>query len=142
MIACGPMHEATLRNFFTGSLGVDQLRDDLVDAVVPIGQRTFRHPVIDMAEDFAVTCAHLVRLCDAVLAGALQPEQLQPIAFCLIASDHFHWNTDSRDGEIVAETAHDWSAPETHYPLTLGTVKLFRERLVTGRNVLRGTLET
>lgn len=124
------MHESTLRDFFTGSLGTEQLRDDLVDAVVPIGQRTFRHPVVDMPEDFAVTCAHLVRLChshaesvDAVLAGLLKPEQLQPIGFCLIASDHFHWNTNSRDGEIVAETTHDWSSPEINYPLTFTVAK-------------------
>jgi hypothetical protein len=133
------MHESTLRDFLLGTVTGDVLRDDLVGTVEHLGDRISRHHVASLEGGFKVSASQLVRLCDAVLGGPLQPEQLQSIGFCMIASDYFRWDGDTPDGARVAETLHDWAAPETHYPLTLETVRLFRERLVTGRDVFRGT---
>jgi hypothetical protein len=78
------MHEATLRDFFAGTADGAALRADLVGAV-EAGEGFRRHHIVDMAQSFQITGAHLIRLCDAILAGALSPEDLQPIGFCIIA---------------------------------------------------------
>jgi hypothetical protein len=132
------MHEATLRDFLLGAVTGDVLREDLVGTVEHLGERMSHHHVASLEGEFEVSADQLVRLCDAVLEGLLQPEQLQSIGFCMIASDYFHWDGDDPDGARVAETLYDWAAPEIHYPLTLETARLFRERLVTGRDVFRG----
>ncbi|MDQ3816766.1 MAG: hypothetical protein M3362_03615, partial [Acidobacteriota bacterium] len=82
--------------------------------------------------EFRVEPSHLVKLCDAVLSGKLNAERLELIGYCLVASDHFFWEEDSRSGELVAETAYDWSSPEINYPLTFENIEKFRERLITG----------
>ena len=133
------MHEATLRDFLLGSVTGDVLREDLVGTVEHLCERMSRHHIASLEGEFEVGANQLVRLCDAVLGGPLQPEQLQSIGFCMIASDYFHWDGDTPDGARVSETLHDWASPEINYPLTLETVRLFRERLLTGRDVFRGT---
>jgi hypothetical protein len=83
-----------------------------------------------MAEEFEVRSTHLVKVCDAILDGSVHAELLEAIGFCLVASDAFHWDTVSPDGERVADVAYDWSAPEINYPLTLPNVAAWRRRLL------------
>ena len=85
-----------------------------------------------MDSDFKISPQHLILICDAVLKGALPPALLEAVGFCLVASDHFYWDGDTSDGELVANTAYDWSAPEINHPLTLENVGKFKERLVKG----------
>lgn len=125
------MKEEVLRGFFLGDVTVADLRADLEGAVIDEGVIR-RHPIVDMVDEHLVTCRDLLKLCDAILAAELSPEVLQPIGFCLIASDHFEWDGDDPDGEIVAETAADWSSPEINYPLTVENVQMFRDRLREG----------
>ncbi|HUI64113.1 MAG TPA: hypothetical protein VL126_04675, partial [Bacteroidota bacterium] len=49
----------------------------------------------DLKEDFVVETGHLISLCDAVLAGTIQPCQLEQIASILVESERFLW--DPRD---------------------------------------------
>ena len=111
------------------------LRADLSGAVVATGPRSSSQHIVDMDTDFDLKPEHLVRLCEAVLSGELEPDELQTIGFCLVASDHFTWDGDIPPGDVVAETAYDWSAPEINYRLTRDTVRKFRERLLTGKNL-------
>lgn len=122
------MRETLLRDFFLEKIPINKLRDDLKDAVRNEGP-VQRYPIVDMSEDYSVTCGDLIKLCDAVLSGELSPELLEAIGFCLLASDHFGWDNDQPDGKIVAETIAEWSSPEIHYPLTLQNVQMFRDRL-------------
>jgi hypothetical protein len=129
------MHETILRDFFAGSTDAIALRKDFIGTLT-VAEDTLEYDVVKMAEPFRVIPRHLVRLCEAVLDNSLPPEILQPIGLCIIASDHFAW-ADTVTGDLVAETLNDWASPETTYPLTLGTIKLFRERLLTGKDVLK-----
>jgi len=131
------MHESTLRDFMTGAATADALRQDLVGTVEQIMPKATRVHVVDAKGDFTVTGEHLVRLCDAVLADSLKPEQLATVGFCMIASDYFRWDDETPDGFWVGETLHEWSSPEINYPLTKDTVGLFRERLITRKDVLK-----
>ena len=127
------MHEQLLREFFEARASAAQLASDLVGSLEDQGSGVTRHPIVDMAKDFRVASAHLVRACDAVLAGAIDPANLRAIGFCLLASDHFQWDGDTSDGALVAEVAHDWSCPEVNYPLTVDNVRQWRN-LLTGQS--------
>ena len=81
----------------------------------------------DMEDEFTVTAAMLVRLCDVVLQGELEPDALHSIGFALMASDAFCWDGDEDD--VLANVIGDWSCPEVNYPLTLENVKRFRSWL-------------
>jgi hypothetical protein len=124
------MREEILRRFFEGAAEATDLARDLQGALAPDGPGMTRHPIVDMAEEFEVRPIHLVKVCDAVLDGSVQAELLEAIGFCLVASDTFHWDTDSPAGERVADVACDWSAPEINYPLTLPNVAAWRRRLL------------
>jgi hypothetical protein len=130
------MHEAVLRDFFLGDADSAQLRADLQGGVVKSGI-VRQHRIVDMTTDMLIELSHLVRLCDVVLAGELQPDALQQIGFCLIASDAFHWDGDTVDGAVIAETVYDWSCPEINWPLTQDNVRKFREGLIAGKYVFR-----
>jgi hypothetical protein len=134
------MHESVLKDYFCGNATVAALQDDLVGSVVveKSEKRISSQRIVDMSTDFELQPQHLVISCDSVLAGELEPVALETIGFCLIASDHFVWDGDIPPGDIVAETLHDWSAPEINYPLTLDTVQKFKERLLTGKDLLAG----
>src|SRR5438270_2046450 len=116
------MHEATLRDFLTGVVTTDILRGDLVGTVEKLGGKMHRHHIVSLEGEFEVTSSQLLRLCDAVLSGDLDPAELETVGFCMIASDYFHWDSETLDGARVAETRHDLASPEINYPLTLETV--------------------
>jgi hypothetical protein len=129
------MHEAVLRDFFAGTTDVTALRNDLIGSLT-VAEDSLEYEVVKMTKSFRVNPRHLVRLCEAVLNNSLPPEALQPIGLCVIVSDHFAW-ADSVAGDLVAQTLNDWANPEKNYPLTLANIKLFRERLLTDKDVLR-----
>ena len=127
------MHEQTLRDFLVGDVTPGELMRDLQGAIVQTGHDTYQHPIIDMAEGFTVRPEHLVTLCDAVLAGGLSAPFLEPIGFCLLASDRFDWG-DAEGNDVLVETLNDWASPQANYPLTKATVAKFRHRLLTGED--------
>ena len=124
------MHEEVLRRFFEGVADPSDLARDLHGALVPDGPDVTRHPIVDMVEEFEVQPCHLVKVCDAVLDGSVSVDSLEAIGFCLVASDAFLWDSNSPGGERVADVAHDWSAPEVNYPLTLTNVAAWRRCLL------------
>jgi len=127
------MHEEILKSFFEGELGGAELAEDLVESAVTSGGMT-RHPIEDMSKRFQVRPEHLTLLCDAVLRGEIDSKNLQPIAFCIIASDNFEYGPDTSEGDLVDDVVSAWSVPEINYPLTGQNVKKFREWLVSGRD--------
>ena len=125
------MREQVLKKFFCGEASVEELLNDVKDTFIRKGI-IGHHPIKDMEEDYKVTSIDLLKLCDAVLAGHLEPEYLEPIGFCLLASSHFHWDGDDPDGYRVSEVVHEWSCPAVNYPLTRGNVQLWKRLLETG----------
>lgn len=126
------MHESILKDYFLGVIDESRLSEDLEGSVVRTSVDVITHYVNPMGSDFRVDSPHLIKLCDAVLSGRLKAGHLELIGYCLVASEHFFWEEDSTSGELVAETAYDWSSPEINYPLTLRNIEKFRERLITG----------
>jgi hypothetical protein len=126
------MNESILRDFFLSSTTAAELSADLEGSLVQSSRDVIRHPIVDMDEEFEVRPEHLLLLCDAVLAGQIEPWKLQAVGFCLVASDQFYWDGDSPEGDRVGEVAFDWSVPEINYSLTHDTVAKFRHLLATG----------
>lgn len=129
------MHEKVIRDFFSGEADAAALREDVLGTLT-VAENSLEYEVVKMDEPFRVIPRHLVRLCDAVINQTLPPEVLKSIGFCVIASAQFSW-ADTATGDLVSETLNDWASPETNYPLDHRTVPLFRERLLTGKDVLK-----
>ena len=128
------MQESILRDFFSGAANAVALRADLVGAVVATNPSSTSQNIVDMSTDFELQPEHLIKLCNAVLAHELEPDDLKTIGFCLLASDHFLWDGNIPPGDVVSETIHDWSAPEINFRLTVDSVQKFRKRLLTGND--------
>ncbi len=126
------MHEGILRDFFIGRSTATDLARDLRGSII----RTGNHVVVDvtrMTGEFTVEPAHLIRVCEAVLAGHIAPELLAAIGFALQTSDVFSWDGSTCEGERIAETTADWSAPEINFPLTMQNIAAWKTYLATGR---------
>jgi hypothetical protein len=124
------MREIVLRQFFEGVASEQQLASD-VSGSLERGNET-RVCIERMNSEFHVEPTHLVRVCDAVLSGVLEPSSLAVIGFALQASDVFVWDGSTEGGERVAETSADWSAPEISFPLTVEDVRGWRTYLTNG----------
>lgn len=123
------MKEEILRKYFSGEIGVDSLRNDLNGAIFTENGVT-HHIIEEMQNEYEVTAKHLIKLCDDVLGCNLEATSLQPIAFCLLASNYFQWDVERDDiSLILSDIIYEWSAPEINFPLTLENVKQYRKRL-------------
>jgi hypothetical protein len=121
------MSEQVLRQFFEGKATAAELAQDIAGSTKKTNPITSVTSVEDMDEDFTVTAAMAVMLCDAVLKGDLPADGLHTIGFALMASDRFRWDGDK--DEVLADVIGDWSCPEINYPLTIENVQRFRSWL-------------
>ena len=98
---------------------------------------TANYRVEPMAGTFEVVPTHVARLVDAVLTGGLSLEDLGTIVFCLEAySERWLWDTDTPEGERVANALFWLGAPEINFPLTPAVLSKIRRYLVEGENTL------
>ena len=128
------MHESVLRDYFLGRINESLLNDDLAGSVIQTSYDVTTHYVSPMDGHFHVERSHLVKLCDAVLVGRLDPRHLEIIGYCLVASDHFVLPPESNVDDVVRETAYEWASPEINLPLTVTNIAKFRNRLLTGHD--------
>lgn len=120
------MREEELRRYFAGRTTVEELDADLRGSVIELGDRVSAVQIADMTDTFELTRQHLIMLCEAMIRNILEAEALSTIAFALLASDTFHW-----EDEVVSEVLSDWSAPEINFALSLQTINMHREWLVS-----------
>jgi hypothetical protein len=118
------MRERVLRDFFDDKATTAELAKDVAGSISQKSQKLSVVSIEDMHEEFTVTAAMLVHLCDVVLQGELEPDALHTIGFALMASDAFCW--DSGEDDVLANVIADWSCPEVNYQLTLENVRRFR----------------
>jgi hypothetical protein len=87
---------------------------------------------VDLEEEVPVGREDLVRLCDAVLEGELDTDDLRGAARFLLAADHFTWDETTPGGGLVSQVLREWSDPQRHYPMTTGNLRRYRQGLVAG----------
>lgn len=128
--------EIVLQHFFEGHAAVEELATDTVGAfdrhTDSAGTVFSRLNAVPMNHEFPVTSQHIIKLIDAVQAEFLTLDALDAICFCLEASDHFTWDTDTVDGERVANSLFWLGTPEVNYPLTASVLTKVRHYLETG----------
>ena len=143
------MREHVLRDFFEDKATIAELARDVAGSISRKSPKISIVSIEDMDGEFTVTAPMLVRLCDVVLGGELEPEALHSIGFALMASDAFCWDAD--EDSVLAEVIADWSCPEINYSLTIENVQRFRKWLTrsepypskpplrTGGNIISAT---
>lgn len=94
------MGEVVLRFFMQGHVTAAELARDL-EGTRPEGEHwAFRasanYRVEPMAVDFEVAPAHVLRIVDSALAGALTEDDLGTLCFALEFSSRFWWDADCR----------------------------------------------
>ena len=112
------MTEPLIRDYFDGLIDADRLMTERqADKQSPYYMQ------IDAIDNgtYQLTTEHLTKLCADVLDGNLTINYLDSIAFILIGSDFFYWDTE--DGKIISEVLFEWNNPDINYPLTLGNVQ-------------------
>ncbi|MBN1639361.1 MAG: hypothetical protein JW866_10355 [Ignavibacteriales bacterium] len=128
------MKERILKDYFLNKTTVDLLAIDLKDGQNKTGFDTTTVTIEHLLEsgEFEITIDYLIRLCDAVINGKLTMTDLNTIAFALITSEYFTWDSDSTDGKRIETVICDWDNPEIGFDLTVNNVKLWKDYLLTG----------
>lgn len=99
----------------------------------PNYRTTGNYRVTPIREPVQITPAHMEELVRAVEAGALTEEQVGIAAFLMEAQpDRFIWDTDTPEGERVADVLFWLGNPSINYPLTQANLAAFRRYLRTG----------
>jgi hypothetical protein len=129
------MHAEILKSFFLGQATAADLSRDLDVIWEPCGSQSRRFVFEDLEEDFKVHAEHLVRVCDAVLAGEIAPPKLEGVGAALFTSDRFTWDDEGAEAERITQTVSDWVDPEINFDLNLETTQKFRHRLLTGEHL-------
>jgi hypothetical protein len=127
------MTEKKLKDYFDNKITVDELAVDLKDS-----QKQTSYDVttvyVDKLDDgeYEVTKGHLIKLCDDVIGGKISTTDLNTIAFSLMASDFFTWDSHSTEGERVGKVIFEWDNPLIGFDITDKNVRLWKEYLLSG----------
>jgi len=134
------MKEIVIQHFFEGYVSAIELAAHAAGAfdrhVDTAGTVFSRLNAVSMNHEFGVAPTHVVKLIDGVLAGELSLDALDAICFCLEASDSFTWDTDTPEGERVADSLFWLGSPEINYKLTTAVLGKIREFLLSGQDTL------
>jgi hypothetical protein len=131
------LEESSVQASFEGAIDAPAMAR-AIDGTVEVSAQgdVRRHHIRGMEGEFQVSPEHLVHIVDAALAKELSGTDVDAIVFCLEASDHFTWDTDTPLGERIADSLFWLGTPEINYPLTETVLSKIRHYLVTGENTL------
>lgn len=128
------LKEETLKLYFEDKIEINILSDDIKDSQKKTSYDTTT-VYIDSFEDdeeFLVTTKHLLKLCNDAINNYLTFEDLNFIAFAIISSDYFCFDSDTIEGNIVSQTLFDWDSPEIQWPINLRNLQLWKTFLEGG----------
>ena len=128
------MKENVLKKYFEKGISVDILSTDLKDSQTKTGFDSISVQIEQIKEsgEFQISIDNLIQLCDNVINRELKLIDLNTIAFALITSEFFTWDSDSEIGNRIETVIYDWDNPDIGYDLTIDNVKLWKEYLLTG----------
>ena len=128
------MTERILKDYFDSKVSVDFLASDLKGSLSVTGSHTTSVYLkrIDDSDSHEITRQNLLKLCKDTLSGHLTLMDLNTLAFGLICSDYFHWDNETKDGEIIAKTLFDWDNPDINFELSVDNLLLWKDYLETG----------
>jgi hypothetical protein len=129
--------EQVLADFLRGAVGAEVLGPALLSSRVSPDTPSFRttgnYRVVPLREPVKVMSADIDRLVAALEAKRLTEEQVGIAAWLLESGiDRFRWDTDTVDGERVADVLFWLGMPAINYPLTPENLAAMRLFLRTG----------
>jgi hypothetical protein len=136
------MNEQLLADFLKGSLTAETLGPALLSARLSPDSPNFRttgnYRVVPLPHPVKITTADVDRLVAALEASHLTEDQVG-VAVWLLESgiDRFKWDTDTEDGERVADVLFWLGMPAINFPLSPENLAAMRLFLRTGERSMR-----
>lgn len=127
------MKESILKDYFAGDVDACSLKVFLSEIAGVNQLRADTNLNLDLADDYPLTLQHMIRICDDYESGDLEVSNVTAIAFFLLGSDHFGWDSATPTGAVIAELISDWSTPEIDFPITRDNMAAIRRSLTEGR---------
>jgi hypothetical protein len=128
------MKESILKKYFEKEIPLEIMASDLKDSQTRTGLDTVSIHIEAIREtgEFQISIEYLIRLCDNVINGDIELIDLNTIAFALISSEYFTWDSKSVIGQRVETVVYDWDNSNIGFDLTIENVKLWKDYLTTG----------
>ena len=124
------MKETTLKHYLDGEVSPLSVRSALDDIKGKPTLSAYSNFVIDLEECHAVGIQDLIKLCDDFLDDTFDETDIKVIAFLMIASDHFCWNSNTFPGRVISDVLHDWYVAETNHPVTRENTAIIKDGLL------------
>lgn len=123
------MTEQKLKEYFENKISAEELKADVKNSQTKTGFDTTNVYIKQIEEngDFEVQKEHLLKLCNDFIFEKLDAEDLNTIAFSLIASEYFDWN-----GDEISNVIFDLDNPTIGYDINLKNVLLWKNYLENG----------
>jgi hypothetical protein len=135
------MKEIVLRHFLEGHATIDELRRAAAGMRRRDGPEggpwVYRYDVLPMEREFELRTEHLLKLVEEAQRDSISTRELEDLSSWLEgAVDRFVRDTDTPDGERVAEALFLLANPDINYPLTPAVLGKIHHYLATGENTL------
>jgi hypothetical protein len=128
------MTEHALLSYFNDRINADSLNADVEGSEQKTSHDVYAVSVtqINQIDGFNISLKHLIKLCDDIIRGNVSFKNLNIIAYALVMSEYFYWDTDTIDGQITAQVLFDWNNPDIGHPITNANLILWKAYLEKG----------
>lgn len=126
------MNERTLHMYFMKDIDAEQLHKNLSrihGTTALVKDKNLHH---DLDADFLVTSECITKLCNDFLCGVLNEADIEAVALFLMASDHFFWDCNTKDGAMVSEIINIWNNADISFPITTWNMRMILRGLYEG----------
>lgn len=131
------MKESILKKYFKNQISAELLAEDLRDSQQKTGYDTTSVTVESLDNgEFEIEKEHLIQLCEDYLNNQISSKDLNTIGFALMFSEFFHWDNDTKSGELISQVISDWDNENIGYDINTKNVQLWKEYLETGNYCL------
>lgn len=126
------MKESDLAAYFDGNLDAHGLRVTLEDIRGHNELHTGVNFECDLLAEREVFIENLLHICQDFLSGLLDASDVQSVAFFLLGSDHFEWDSGTQSGGVIAELLDHWCEPSISFPITTSNMQIIAGGLAEG----------
>ena len=131
------MKESILKKYFKNQISAELLAEDLKDSQQRTGYDTTSVTIESLDNgEFEIEKEHLIQLCEDYLNNQISSKDLNTIGFALMFSEFFHWDNDTKSGELISQVISDWDNENLGYDINTKNVQLWKEYLETGNYCL------
>lgn len=124
--------ELILKKYFKDEIDSNELNSALDN----FGNKSEPWTPMITEDEFEIDNEHLIKLADGFLEEKISANRLESIAFLLIGSNFFTWDTNNEIGRRVSDTLFQWDNPEINFPITITNMIKWKKYLESGQNDL------